>query len=67
MLDDLDIIEDWTIIKKAVKQKQQQQKRTKTMSSAAERALGMYPCKSLRLAMRVCNPFVYFGCVWIEK
>lgn len=41
MLDDLDIIEDWTIIKKAVKQKQQQQKRTKTMSSAAERALGM--------------------------
>lgn len=36
----MDIIEDWTIIKKAVKQKQQQQKRTKNMTTASERAHG---------------------------
>lgn len=34
MLDDMDILDDWTAIKKAIKQKQQLQKKLKPISGS---------------------------------
>ena len=42
MLSDSDILDDWTAIKKAVKQKQQLQKKLRPVSHSASRSSGRF-------------------------